>query len=70
MVITDHRKPVAIIYPLEQELMEDHVRFLVAEGLVNPPRRKPTARAVLDLPLPECSERLTEAILEERREER
>ena len=70
LVITDHRKPVAILYPLEQELMEDHVRSLVAEGLVNPPRRKPTARTVLDLPLPECSVRLTEPILEERREGR
>ena len=53
-----------------QELMDDHVRFLVAEGLVTPPRRKPTARAMLDLPLPECSAPLTEAILEERREGR
>jgi hypothetical protein len=38
--------------------------------LVVPPKRKPNARAVLDLPLPECNARLTEAILEERREGR
>ena len=70
LVITDHRKPVAVVYPLEQDLMNEHVRSLVAEGLVVPPKRKPNARAVLDLPLPECAANLTEAILEERREGR
>ena len=70
LVITDHRKPVAVVYPLEQDLMNEHVRSLVAEGLVVPPKRKPNARAVLDLPLPECKAGLTEAILEERREGR
>ena len=70
LVITDHRKPVAVVYPLEQDIMNEHVRSLVAEGLVIPPKRKPNSRAVLDLPLPECKARLTEAILEERREGR
>ena len=70
LVITDHRKPVAVVYPLEQDLMNEHVRSLVAEGLVVPPKRKPNARAVLDLPLPECTANLTEVILEERREGR
>ena len=68
LIITDHRKPVAVVYPLEQELMDAHVRSLVAEGLVVPPKRKPNARAVLDLPLPKSNARLTEAILEERSE--
>ena len=68
LIITDHRKPVAVVYPLEQELMDEHVRSLVAEGLVVPPKRKPNARAVLDLPLPKSNARLTEAILEERSE--
>lgn len=70
LIITDHRKPVAVVYPLEQELMDEHVRSLVAEGLVVPPKRKPNARAVLDLPLPRSNSRLTEAILEERSEGR
>ena len=70
LVITDHRKPVAVVYPLEQDLMDEHVRSLVAEGLVIPPRRKPEARAVLNLPLPASNARLTEAILEEREEGR
>jgi len=70
LVITDHRKPVAVVYPLEQDLMDEHVRSLVAEGLVIPPKRKPEARAVLDLPLPVSNARLTEAILEEREEGR
>lgn len=70
LIITDHRKPVAVVYPLEQELMDEHVKSLVAEGLVTPPKQKPNARAVLDLPLGECDARLTEAILEERAESR
>jgi prevent-host-death family protein len=70
LVITDHRKPVAVVYPLEQDLMDEHVKSLVAEGLVTPPRRKPSARAVLDLPLAECNARLTEAVLEERGDDR
>lgn len=72
LVITDHRKPVAVVYPLEQELMDDHVRSLVAEGLVIPPRkrRKLDVKAFLKLPKAECAAGLTEAILEERREGR
>jgi len=70
LVITDHRKPVAVVYPIEQELMDEHVRSLVAEGLVYPPRCKPDARAVLDLPIAKGDASLTEAILEERREGR
>jgi prevent-host-death family protein len=72
LVITDHRKPVAVVYPLEQDLMNEHVRSLVAEGLVVPPRRrgKLDTKAFLALPKAECNARLTEAILEERREGR
>jgi prevent-host-death family protein len=72
LVITDHRKPVAVVYSLEQDLMDEHVRSLVAEGLVNPPRKtgKLDAKAFLALPKAECSASLTEAILEERREGR
>lgn len=72
LVITDHRKPVAVVYPLEQELMDEHVRSLVAEGLVIPPRKtgKLDAKAFLSLPKAECNASLTEAILEERREGR
>jgi prevent-host-death family protein len=72
LIITDHRKPVAVVYPLEQELMDEHVRSLIAEGLVIPPRRreKLDAKAFLALPKAECKAGLTEAILEERREGR
>jgi len=72
LVITDHRKPVAIVYPLEQELMDDRVRSLVAEGLVTPPRQsgKLDVKAFLALPKAECNTRLTEAVLEERSEDR
>ena len=72
LVITDHRKPVAVVYPLEQDLMNEHVRSLVAEGLVVPPRKrgKLDAKSFLALPKAECNARLTEAILEERREGR
>ncbi len=70
LIITDHRKPIAVVYPLAQDLMDEHVRSLVADGLVTPPKCKPNARAVLDLPLPKSNARLTEAILEERSEDR
>lgn len=70
LIITDHRKPVAVVYPIETDLMDEHVKSLVAEGLVYPPRCKSDARAVLNLPLAEASISLTEAALEERREGR
>jgi len=72
LVITDHRKPVAVVYPLEQDLMDEHVKSLVAEGLVTPPRkrRKLDVKAFLAMPKAECNARLTEAILEERAEGR
>lgn len=72
LVITDHRKPVAVVCPLDQELMDDHVRSLVAEGLVYPPRRsgKFDVKAFLAMPRGECEASLTDAILEERSEGR
>lgn len=66
LVITDHRKPIAVVYPLEQDLMDEHVRSLVAEGLVVPPKRKPDARAVLSLPIGRAKASLTQAVLEDR----
>ncbi|MEI7863956.1 MAG: hypothetical protein WCI38_01190 [Chthoniobacterales bacterium] len=45
LVITDHRKPIAVVYPLERALMDEHVCSLVAEVLVIPPR----ARHKLDM---------------------
>lgn len=71
LVITDHCKPVAVVYPLEKELMDEHVRSLVAEGLVIPPRKraKLDVKAFLALPKAEGVS-LTEAILEERSEDR
>lgn len=41
-----------MVYPLEQDLMNEHVRSLVAEGLVTPPRKtgKLDAKAFLALP--------------------
>jgi prevent-host-death family protein len=72
LIITDHRKPVAVVYPLEQDLMDEHVKSLVAEGLVIPPKKrgKLDVKAFLALPRGECNARLTEAILEEREEGR
>lgn len=72
LIITDHRKPVAVVYPLGQELMDEHVKSLVAEGLVTPPRRpeKLDVKAFLTMPKAQGNARLTEAILEERSEDR
>jgi len=72
LVITDHRKPVAVVYPIEQELMDEHVRSLVADGLVYPPRKhgKLDVKSFLELPKAECNAALTQAILEERSEDR
>ena len=52
--------------------MDNHVRSLVAEGLVTPPRQsgKLNVKAFLALPKAECNARLTEAVLEERSEDR
>jgi prevent-host-death family protein len=72
LVITDHRKPVAVVYPLDQELMDDHVRSLVARGVVYPPRNpgKFDMEAFLVLPRGVCEPSLTEAVLDEREEGR
>jgi hypothetical protein len=52
--------------------MDEHVKSLVAEGLVIPPKKrgKLDVKAFLALPKAECNARLTEAILEEREEGR
>lgn len=72
LVITNHRKPIAVVYPLDQELMDDHMRSLVAEGVVHPPRKhgKLDVKAFLAMPKGECGASLTEAVLEERSEGR
>lgn len=72
LVITDHRKPVAVVYPLDQEMMDDRVRSLVARGLVYPPRNpgKFDVEAFLAMPRGTGKASLTAAILEEREDGR
>lgn len=66
LVITDHRKPVAVVYPLDQEGMDDHLRSLVARGVVYPPRRTLDLQAFQQLPLGRCDASLTGALHEDR----
>ncbi len=70
LVITDRRKPVAVVYPLEEDSMDDYVKSLVAEGVVIPPKRSTPldVKALLSMPKGKSKTSLVEAILEERRE--
>lgn len=70
LVITDHRKPVAVVYPLEEDSMDDYVKSLVAEGIVIPPKQSTPldAKTLLSMPKGKCKASLVEAVLEERRE--
>ena len=68
LVITDYRKPVAVVYPLEEDLMDDYVRSLVAEGAVTPPKRTAPldVKTLFSMPRGKCKASLVEAVLEDR----
>jgi antitoxin (DNA-binding transcriptional repressor) of toxin-antitoxin stability system len=66
LLVTDHRKPVAVLYPFVGASGDGELSSLVAEGLVSPPRHQPDSEALLALPKGRGAASLAEAIVEER----
>ena len=65
LLVTDHRKPVAVLRPLSGELASKRMANLVTRGLVSPPRRPLAVDEFLALPRPKGAN-LIAAIIEER----
>lgn len=66
LLVTDRRKPVAVLQPLEGNFRDEQMAALVAAGIVAPPRRSLRLRAFLKLPKAKAARTLTAAVLEDR----
>jgi len=65
LLVTDHRKPVAVLQPLSGDLTSERMAGLMTQGLVSPPRRPLAVDEFLALPRAKGAD-LVSAILEER----
>lgn len=65
ILITDRRKAVAVLQPLEGGQVEERLARLIDQGMVAPPRRQLDPSELESLPLPKAPS-LRNAILEER----
>ncbi len=68
VMITDRRKPIAILKPMESDRTLDSLTGLFSEGILRPPIRKLDVGAFLKIPPGRSSRSLTEAVIEERDE--
>ncbi len=68
LLITDRRKPFALISPLPDDLSAERMASMVAEGLVSPPRRPLDVGAFLKRPLGKSTRTLTAAVHQDREE--
>ncbi len=66
LLITDHRKPVAVLSPLAEGMHDEGMAALVAAGLVSPPRRRLDVKALLKLPRGRATRSLSAAVLDDR----
>lgn len=66
LLVTDNRRPVAVISPVETGGLGDELRSLLAAGVITPPRRKLDVRNVLGLPRAESRHPLSEAVAADR----
>lgn len=66
VMITDRRKPIAILRPWEAEETDAELAGLIHQGIVHPPAQKLNVKAFLKAPRVSASRSLSEAILEER----
>lgn len=65
LLVTDHRKPVAVLQPLSGDFASEQMAGLVARGLVTPAAEVLDVDALLALPKAKGTE-LTSAIIEAR----
>lgn len=66
LLVTDHRRPVALISPVESGSLGDELGSLVAAGIIAPPRRKLDVSKFLALPRAESRHPLSEAVTADR----
>jgi prevent-host-death family protein len=66
LLVTDHRKPVAVLSPLAEGMEDERMAALVAAGLVSPPRRRLDVKALLKRPRGRTARSLSEAVMDDR----
>ena len=66
VLITDRRKPIALLQPLEGGGGEGALATLYQQGILTPPPKKLNVAAFLRMPRGQCAPSLTQAVIEER----
>jgi prevent-host-death family protein len=66
VLVTDHRKPVAILQGLGDRFPMEQLAALAAAGIITPPQKPLSVGQFLKLPKGESSRSLTSAICEDR----
>jgi prevent-host-death family protein len=66
LLITDRRKPVALLQPLGKDFWDERVSGLVAAGIVSPPKKALRVRDFLKRPRARSAKSLTSAVMEDR----
>ncbi len=66
VLVTDHRKPIAILQGLGYQFPDEQLAALAAAGIITPPRKPLSVSAFLKLPKGKTSKPLSSAISEDR----
>lgn len=69
VMITDRRKPIAILQPLSAELQEDRLASLYHRGILRPPANQLDSKVFLKMPRGKSSRALSAAVHEDREEQ-
>ena len=68
VMITDRRKPIAILQPLSADQQEDRLATLYHQGILQPPSKQLDRKVFFKLPRGKCGRSLSAAIQEDRDE--
>ena len=66
VLVTDRRKPIALLQPLSGDSWNERMAALVMEGVISPPQRVLSAREFLRAPRAKSENPLTSAVIEDR----
>lgn len=66
LLVTDRKKPVALLSPLGNSLDEDRIPALIASGVLRPPGRRLNVEAFLAKPRAKAKTSVTAAAIEDR----
>ena len=66
LLVTDRRKPIALLQPLPEGFWKERMAGLVMEGVVSPPQKVLNIEAFLRTPRGKSSKSLTSAVIEDR----